>query len=126
MAGSTESPSHHDRQRQALADMLARFTADRDALIAAVEACQERLGKVVARLEGGEVPPPTQGDRPADASAGDVRTAAMQVRLDLEMEIAHVRASAEQATERADEALRRIKEMEMRLEELAVLLRSRP
>ena len=42
MAGSTE-PSHHDRQRQALADMLARFTADRDSLIAAVQAARHAL-----------------------------------------------------------------------------------
>lgn len=129
MAGSTE-PSRHDLQRQALADMLSRFTADRDALIAAVQACQERLTKVIARLDG-DAPPATEAsgdDAPSTppAQADEVRKAVMQVRLDLEMAVGHVRASAEQATERAEEALRRVKEMEMRLEELTVIVRRRP
>lgn len=124
MAGSTE-PSRPERQRQALSDMLARFTADRDSLIAAVQACQERLTKLIGRVDGGETieaaPDAATGPEPA----AEARSAAMQVRMDLEMTLAHVQASAEQAGERADEALRRVKEMEMRLEELAVLIRKR-
>jgi hypothetical protein len=128
MATSTD---RHELQRQALAQMLARFTADRDALITAVQACQERLTKVMARLDGGEVPAgPDAGSgeataAPAAAFVDELRNSIMQLRLDQDMAIAHACAAAEQATERADEALRRAKEMEARLEEMAVLLRQR-
>ena len=125
------STDRHELQRQALAQMLARFTADRDALIAAVQACQERLTKVMARLDGGEAPGgPDAGSgeattAPAAAFVDELRNSIMQLRLDQDLAVAHACAAAEQATERADEALRRAKEMEARLEEMAVLLRQR-
>jgi hypothetical protein len=46
-------PASTDRagaQRQALADLLARFTADRDALLAALDATQQQLAALTARL----------------------------------------------------------------------------
>lgn len=129
MATSTD---HIERQRQALAGMLARFTADRDALIDAVQTCQERLTRVMARLGlEGEVRTAPEGEAaaapaPPPASLEELRSGLMQLRLDQDLAVAHARASAEQAIEKAEEALRRAKEMEARLEEVAARLRQRP
>jgi hypothetical protein len=67
MATSTDAD---DAPRRALAGMLSRLTADRDALLAALQACEERiaaLGSRVAALEaalGSKHPEPAPDPRP--------------------------------------------------------------
>lgn len=132
MAGSTETP-RSGQQGQSLAALLARFTADRDSLIAAIEACQERLARLVERVEGNapddSIPRPIPllpAALPARTPQVDeLRAGLTQLRLDQDNAIAQVLARADQAAVRAEEALRRVKEMEMRLEELAVAVRRR-
>jgi chromosome segregation ATPase len=51
-----------EAQRKALSALLARFTADRDALLAAVQDCQQQLATLTARVEGG--PPGTWSGLP--------------------------------------------------------------
>jgi chromosome segregation ATPase len=66
MAGSTE-PGRHDAQRQALSSLLARFTADRDALITSIQTCQERIAHLLTRLDG---EPAAGATPPARTTAG--------------------------------------------------------
>lgn len=68
----------NEAQRQALSGVIARFTADRDHLLAAIQACQQRVSELVERL-GGDAP----ASEPASPSAGALadRMAALEARV---------------------------------------------
>ena len=94
-------PDRFEAQRQAFSRLMARFTADRDAMIAAVQQCNERIDSLAARLSGGEAPIP-----PADGGE-----AALGQRLEQQSLLAEARSVSDRALQRADEALRRWREL---------------
>src|SRR5262249_44483086 len=105
MAGSTEQ--RHDAQRQALSSLLARFTADRDALITSIRGCQERINELVARLDGAG-PAPSSYVAAAGAATPDgdaVRAALAELRVEQQATIEKSAADATLALDRADAAL---------------------
>lgn len=96
-----------EAQRQAFSRLMARFTADRDAMIAAVQQCNERIDALVARVGS--------GDRPASASAEggiapDVSAITERALAQQEASLSEARAASDRALQRADEALRRWRE----------------
>ncbi|MBI3785513.1 MAG: hypothetical protein HY270_19140 [Deltaproteobacteria bacterium] len=80
------NPNEVDRfaaQRKALSTMLARFTADRDSLITAIQECQEQLASIASRIDSG-----------SDASdqLGEVKNLVERMRQDQEqIEVARER-----------------------------------
>jgi hypothetical protein len=68
----------NEAQRQALSGVLARFTADRDNLLAAIQSCQQRVTELVERLGG--------DPSGSDAVAGETpaaRIATLEARVEL-------------------------------------------
>jgi tetratricopeptide (TPR) repeat protein len=115
MAGDTlrapdgADPDRLDALRQSLSGLLARFTADRDALITTVQECEQRLEEVAARVEANH----TEGRHMADGAGAvpqldDLKQAVERLRLETRNAEARTQATAEQAMARADEALQSI------------------
>jgi chromosome segregation ATPase len=107
MAGSIEH-GRHDAQRQALSSLLARFTADRDALITSIHGCQQRINELVARLDGAGAAGAATAPGDSAGSGPDpdaVRAALAELRAEQEATLAKVAADATLAMDRADAAL---------------------
>jgi len=105
-----------EAQRQAFSRLMARFTADRDAMIAAVQQCNERIDSIALRLAGGEVPAGADGDLSAgaaSAAAGMAEVRALTERFLAQQQhaLAEVRTASDRALQRADEAQKRMREM---------------
>ena len=97
-------------QRQAFSRLMARFTADRDAMSAAVHRCNERIDALVARLDSGDHAVAQPGQEVTSANAVDVASIVERVTAQQESLLSEVRAGSERALQRADEALRRWRE----------------
>jgi len=70
----------NEAQRQALSGVLARFTADRDNLLAAIQSCQQRVTELVERL-GGD--PPSGSDAVGTGETPAARIATLEARVEL-------------------------------------------
>ena len=70
----------NEAQRQALGGVIARFTADRDHLLAAIQSCQQRVAELVDRL-GGDAAPSAPESPTSDALAD--RVVALEARVAL-------------------------------------------
>jgi hypothetical protein len=68
----------NEAQRQALSGVIARFTADRDHLLAAIQACQQRVSELVDRL--GDDAPASEPISPSAETLVD-RVAALEARV---------------------------------------------
>lgn len=105
-------PDRFEALRQALGGLLARFTADRDALITTVQECEQRLEDIAARVEARQASSPLPAEAPhTNAPApelDELRRALEQVRLEQRQAEARMQTTAQQAMARADDALRRI------------------
>ena len=88
--------------RGALSAVMARFTADRDALITAVHECQQQLAALSACRDAGPAGALPQQD--------ELRTVIEQLQLAQRHTEATVRAAGEQAMARVEEALRKVEE----------------
>ena len=88
--------------RGALSALMARFTADRDALITAVHECQQQLAALSACRDAGPAGALPQQD--------ELRTVIEQLRLAQRHTEATVRAAGEQAMACVEEALRKVEE----------------
>lgn len=96
-----------EAQRQAFSRLMARFTADRDAMIAAVQQCNERIDALVARVGSGDLPAAAPSD---NAAAAEVSGIAERALAQQEAALAEARTASDRALQRADEALRRWRE----------------
>ena len=89
-------------QQKIVAEVLSRSAADRDALMAAVQGCEQRMQTVAERLEA------TSRERAAETSAiHDLQQAVARLHHDRPA----AQSTAEQALTRADEALHRLDEI---------------
>lgn len=102
-----------EAQRQAFSRLMARFTADRDGMIAAVQQCNERIDALSIRLAGGEsLAAPTDGEAPVGvAGLAEVRILTERLLAQQQSALAEVRTAGDRALQRADEALRRVREV---------------
>jgi hypothetical protein len=83
----------NEAQRQALSGVLARFTADRDNLLAAIQSCQQRVTELVERL-GGD-PSASASDDVGKGETLASRIATLEARVELlEREVRTLTASA--------------------------------
>ena len=101
MADAANHPP--DAQRDSLSTLLARYTADRDALIAAVHACETRIAGVAARFDAG--PAIRAGE------IDELRRLIAEVQSAQREAATQTRALGEQALSRADAALHRVEEL---------------
>ena len=102
IADATES-NRFKAQGNPLGTLLARFTADRDALITAVRECEDQLAAIAARLDAN----PTGAPQGLD----ELRQLIEQLQLAQRQVAADARAHSEQALARAEDAARRIEEL---------------
>jgi chromosome segregation ATPase len=102
-----------EAQRQAFSRLMARFTADRDGMIAAVQQCNERIDALSIRLAGGEtIAAPAEGEASAGvAGLAEVRVLTERLLAQQQSALAEVRTAGDRALQRADEALRRVREV---------------
>ena len=114
----TSEVDRFEAQRQAFSRLMARFTADRDAMIAAVQQCNERLDSLALRFTGtmsGEAP--AEGAEAA-ANAGlsgaglaEVRSLTERMLAQQQQAVAEVRTASDRALQRADDAQRRVRDL---------------
>lgn len=102
IADATES-NRFKAQGNSLGTLLARFTADRDALITAVRECEDQLAAIAARLDAN----PTGAPQGLD----ELRQLIEQLQLAQRQVEADARAHSEQALARAEDAARHIEEL---------------
>ena len=104
-----------EAQRQAFSRLMARFTADRDTMIAAVQQCNERIDTLAIRLAGGgvEASGDAGGETAAQGAAGlaEVRILTERFLAQQQGPLAEARTASDRALQRADEALRRVREI---------------
>jgi colicin import membrane protein len=102
-----------EAQRKAFGALLARITADRDALITAVQETKQQLNVLAARVEGGPVSSPAAlaAAFPGGGPLEEVKGWIAELRQEQRDAVARTLATAEHATLRADEALRRLEEL---------------
>jgi hypothetical protein len=96
-----------EAQRQAFSRLMARFTADRDAMIAAVQQCNERIDALASQQGGGGA----AAEGGSSASLSEVRALTDRLLSQQQNALAEVRTASDRALQRADEALRRVREM---------------
>lgn len=111
--GSAAELERFEAQRQAFSRLMARFTADRDAMIAAVQQCNERIDGLTARLGAGEgavaAPAPAGGGESAP-DLSEIRAFTERFLAQQQGALAEVRTASDRALQRADEAMRRWRE----------------
>jgi len=111
-APDTADADRFEALRQALGGLLARFTADRDALITTVQECEQRLEDMAARVEARHTSGPLPAEAPHPTAPApeldELRRALEQVQLEQRQAEARMQTTAQQAMARADDALRRI------------------
>lgn len=99
-----------EAQRQAFSRLMARFTADRDAMIAAVQQCNERIDSLAHRLERGDVAPGASGGE-GPGGGGDIEALGERLVAQQQTALSEVRTASDRALQRADEAMRRWREI---------------
>ncbi len=105
-ASATSGRDTLESQRKILAGLLARFTADRDMLIATVQACERRLHSLAARVDN--QPCVDASAAIASPAISEIRDSIAQLQDAQTHATAEARATADQALARAEDALQRI------------------
>ncbi len=111
MIGESEATGElgrYEAQRRALGNLLGRFTADRDALIASIQACEEQIASLNARLDSGAgevraTADPSAATKTVDLDA--VRQMLDELRAEQRRSALQQREEIDKTRQRADEAM---------------------